>query len=605
MTRLSHFSIAIVLAALVVYVFAELPPVVITCQSKELIEEDLPFYDENSYEDIETVVFDYESTEAVEWPFIYPLFATATFVVENKGDEDLTFAYTSKVSNLTDNGADTPSYMLQPSEETSVVPAHGSVDFVFGYQSVYNAKDAFSGMLTVFMLFKGLSTTYDPVSFKASSELYVTGCSSECSDKDRGKGTCIERIGYCACEEPWTGFTCQSGLKVSKTELCPGEPINISYSFAYATCKGYWSIYDAEEESTTFGSGTMASEDCVKDSLIKEKDFTIIIYLEPGEYSLVYYREYGVSEDGRIYLTVKDWGECGDQEYDCSEDEENPCSGHGECNEHKCECEESHFWQNCSRGCSLETRLTATTGVIDSDSGSEAENKYPLYIPQTNCTWYIEPEGTVDKIRLDFTRFSFHSPSDVLWVRSLNREGKIDKNSIVLGKFSGTSIPQSKEIPETKIALVFTTNYQGSSLGFRLTYTAVHDPFGGVAIAHVVVVGFVVIVGLIVLLFYVFSRRKTRRIEALKFAKAALSEPWELTPDEEEIVKVDRDIGKDGVMPERFELEKILGWADMKDIEFECSEYDLRFGLEDRVPFPVMVEQKQKILQKLIIRKLR
>jgi len=89
-------------------------------------------------------------------------------------------------------------------------------------------------------------------------------------------------------------------------------------------------------------------------------------------------------------------------------------------------------------------------------------------------------------------------------------------------------------------------------------------------------------------------REKKRRMEALAYAKAAKSEPWNVSDAEEELLKNDRSIGKEGVMPEQSELEKMLGWYDMKeDLNFECDTYDLRFGLEDRMPCPVMVEQKQ------------
>jgi len=218
-------------------------------------------------------------------------------------------------------------------------------------------------------------------------------------------------------------------------------------------------------------------------------------------------------------------------------------------------------------------------------------------VRETNCTWFIEPEGKgVDLINLDFTRFSFASGGDILQVRTLTKDGQIDKSpSALLGKFSGTSIPQATSFRAEKIALIFTTSYQGSSRGFRLNYSVTTDPLSGGAIAAIVIAGLIVIGAIVAAVVMLWIREKKLRSEALAYAKAATSEPWEVSESEEELLKNDRNIGKEGEMPEQSELEKMLGWMDMKDVEFECDTYDLRFGLEDRMPCPVMVEQKQVI----------
>jgi len=596
MTPSSHCYIAVLIAALFSCVLADLPPVRVYCSYFEKIDDDedvYPFYEETSYEPETSIVFDENSSFS---PFIYPLFASANFTVENIGENDLTFLFTSSITNLTDNGAEYPQYEFEPEDDLDFIKSGDNKTFYFRYVLPYEGEDIFTGLFTAFMVFKEESTTYDPISFTAQSEVYVTGCPAECNDEGVGKGHCIEKVGFCKCEKPWTGYTCQSSFWMWNNSLCPGQPIECSYGFVATSCKGYWSIYDAEDV-TTYDTGLLYEEEtCVKDKFVDQTNLTIMTFLNPGLYQISYFPYFGGPKDGSVFFEVNSWEDCGN-EYDCSEEPEDAqCNGHGECSEGECECSESHFWHDCSRGCGLETRLTARSAIIDSDSGTDKENDNPRYVQQTNCTWYIEPEGKgVDIIRVNFTRFRLASSGDILLVRSLNSNGEIDKNSKVLAKYSGTVIPQIKEFEAKRIALVFTTSYQGSSLGFRLNYDVITKPISGGVIAVIVIAGVLVAVCVVIGIVMLSVRNKRLRSEALKHARAAESEPWVLGIGEDEILRSDRSIGKEGVMPERYELEKILGWMDMKDLEFECSEYDLRFGLEERMPCPVMVEQKQVI----------
>jgi len=594
MTIASHFYTAIFIAGLIACVLGDKPPVVITQVSMQLKEEDLPIYLESSFELVDEVVFDYNERIQPEPIYIYPLFLTADFVVQNEGEKELSFLYSSSLTNTSDTNFELPEFSFEPENGESSIPPGGNVTFKFKYDSEYTGEEVFNGLLLVFMVFKEGDVVYEPISFRAATDVAVPGCSDECNDKGIGKGTCIDIIGHCHCEEPWTSVTCQSSFKLWNTEICPGEPMNVTYAFVSTTCEGYWSINEQDSDEDSYDTGDLFSPGCVKGSFVNETRITVITYLEPGDYRFLYYPKYGVDEDGEALFHVKSWEECGGFSR-CKEDGD--CSGHGKCVKGECECSDSHFWQDCSRGCDHEVRLHSRTGIIDSDSGSEKENDNPLYIPFTECTWFIEPEGSgIDEIHLSFERFKLGSSLDSLMVRSISRGGVIDRNSRLLATyFDDGNLPPEKNFTEKSIALVFTTTYQGCSLGFRVNYTVITKPLSGGAIAGISIAIIVAVICLIGLLVFLLFRRNRRRNEALNFAKLAHSEPWTLGIGEDEDVKNDRNIGKDGAMPERSELEKILGWMDMKELEFECSDYELRFGLEERMPCPVMVEQKQVI----------
>jgi len=585
---MSRYHSVLLLAAVISCVLAdEFPPLVVTCQYKVLDGDD--FSNRSSYIDTNVTVFDYHSPNESSIPYINALYPTALFYVENKGDSPLQFSYSATCVNTTEDSGDPPVFSFE-SLSGSVSSIGPGQSMVFNLTlSEYNDTSRFYGQFIALMLVKG----YDKaISFRTDVELAVRGCSN-CL-----MGVCVEELGYCKCIDSWNDKTCGLSfqLNIENHEVCPGDPLPISYQLIYATCRGYWSIYPKDDYTPTYETGNLYSDNCNYLDNISKTDVTLFTYLTPGEYRFVYFLNFGSEEDGEVVFRVKDWEECG-YEYKCAEyEEDKQCNGHGSCPAGACVCRDKYFWQDCSRGCSVETVLTNRTSIIDSDSGTDVENENPRYVPLTNCTWFIIPEGPgVDSIFINFTRFQLASSSDVLYVRSLNSTNGIDRFSTVLGKYTGTSIPQPKEYKVNKLALVFVTSYQGNALGFRLKYDAITDPMDGGLIAAIVLISFLVIVLIIVAIVLLTLHRKKVRDEALKIAKATPSEPWILTANEEELVQNDRSLGKDGVMPEQSELEKILGWVDMKSVDFECSDYELRFGLEDRMPCPVMTEMKQMI----------
>ena len=263
--------------------------------------------------------------------------------------------------------------------------------------------------------------------------------------------------------------------------------------------------------------------------------------------------------------------------------------------EMECQCEDSHFWNDCSHGCSAATRLTGWSGTVDSDARGAAHGN-PLYVRYTHCVWYIVPAGRgVDRIVLNFTRFSLTNGNDYVLVRTLNSTGGIDRSSRVVRKLSGTTLPQVTAVAARALALEFVTDYDGSSLGFRVEYTAATDPLGAGAIAGIVVAALVALAAAAALAALLVVRARHARAAALARARVAPSEPWLLTAAEEDIVESDRNIGRDGGAPEGAELEKLLGWTDMRAVHFACSALDLRFGLADRETCPVMTELRQVI----------
>jgi len=533
----NHFRIflAILLQmALMVCVLSELPPVLIYCQSKVLDSEDLPFYEESSYSDAEVLIANYSNSgEQESVPYIYALFTEAKFIVENTGSKDLSFVYSATVINTTEGVTDIPDYTFGPEDDVDVIPAGSNLTILFQFNTTnYEGPDNFQGQLILLVAFKDTEKAYDVVSLRANAEVFVPGCSEECNDyQDEGKGTCIYKVGYCKCQEPWTGKTCKSSFKLLNNRICPGEPLYISYQLVSASCRGYWSIYPRGDVDPTYETGNLYSDNCEVFKPIPQTNVTLMKYLEPGFYRFAYFMYFGAEEDGEVEFEVKQWGDedC-EAEYFCSADKGKVCSGFGECvdneiecedesegesgvcHEYKCECKDSHFWQDCSRGCSLETRLTDRSGVIDSDSGSSVENRNPLYVQNTNCTWYIIPEGRgVDRIFLNFTRFKLASSSDVLYVRSLNKNNEIDKNSKILAKHAYSQFPQSQAYDANKIALVFVSSYQGSSLGFRVEYEVITDDMDSGVIVAIVLVSVAVVAAIITLIVLMTVRRKKQR----------------------------------------------------------------------------------------------
>jgi len=126
---LRRYHTILVIAALVACVLAELPPVVITCHSKALISENDPFYEESSYEDVESVVFNYKSPDEVEIPYIYALFTSAKFVVENKGDTDLSFIFSATSINVTEDSDVDPSFSFSAKDGAETIAAGQSLEF--------------------------------------------------------------------------------------------------------------------------------------------------------------------------------------------------------------------------------------------------------------------------------------------------------------------------------------------------------------------------------------------------------------------------------------------------------------------------------------------
>jgi hypothetical protein len=102
-------------------------------------------------------------------------------------------------------------------------------------------------------------------------------------------------------------------------------------------------------------------------------------------------------------------------------------------------------------------------GTIDDGSGPLFE-----YQNNTNCSWLIAPNDSIQKIELEFLRFNTEMGNDIVTIY----DGP-DALSPVLGTFSGSTLPTALESTGDKVFIVFQSDAANTSDGFLLTYSAV------------------------------------------------------------------------------------------------------------------------------------
>jgi len=109
--------------------------------------------------------------------------------------------------------------------------------------------------------------------------------------------------------------------------------------------------------------------------------------------------------------------------------------------------------------CTGNDTLTSTSGTIDDGSG-------PVYKYQNNtdCSWLIAPNDSVENITIDFLKFDTQA-NDILTVYDGD-----NVSSPVLGSFSGNTIPESITSSGDKIFITFVSNDNTNAEGWLLSY---------------------------------------------------------------------------------------------------------------------------------------
>jgi hypothetical protein len=114
-------------------------------------------------------------------------------------------------------------------------------------------------------------------------------------------------------------------------------------------------------------------------------------------------------------------------------------------------------------GCTGSTTFTTLQGSIEDGSGPIAD-----YSPNSDCYYLIDPDLVVDKILLQFRRFSTESGSDLLTIY----DGP-STSSPVLGTYSGNSLPADLYSTADQVLLHFTSGAAGNMPGWLVEYKGV------------------------------------------------------------------------------------------------------------------------------------
>lgn len=110
--------------------------------------------------------------------------------------------------------------------------------------------------------------------------------------------------------------------------------------------------------------------------------------------------------------------------------------------------------------CTGADTIKSTKGVIFDGSGP-IEN----YLDNTNCSWLIAPEDTVNFITITFDQFDTEADNDILTIY----DGETT-SAPVIGTFSGSSLPSSISSSGSKVLITFISNESITSKGFYLSF---------------------------------------------------------------------------------------------------------------------------------------
>lgn len=117
--------------------------------------------------------------------------------------------------------------------------------------------------------------------------------------------------------------------------------------------------------------------------------------------------------------------------------------------------------------CNGADTLHSNDGTIDDGSG-------PIfgYKNNSNCSWLIQPNDSVQAIQLTFLRFDTETGNDVLTVYNGS-----NSSAPVLGTYSGSTIPSSIQSTGKTLFLTFTSNGTDTAAGFLIAYKTISPSF--------------------------------------------------------------------------------------------------------------------------------
>ncbi|KAH3732569.1 serine/threonine-protein kinase STY13 [Pelomyxa schiedti] len=459
---------------------------------------------------------------------------------------------------------------------------------------------AFTASVDLYLALTGLEFNQD--SFNASIlsaslawECALPGCSSHCGDHG---GVCEYLLGECLCNGTWTGTYCAIQFELAKIEICPQEQLVASY-FIPAYIEGIlavnyawygvldltWHYHPEWRFLSTWTTSALAENDPGRDSDISASNRTANMFLWPGLYQV------DVSSDSLSYslfsipFIIKDWGSCGFTDIECGEDKTNTCHselGYGECNvdTSTCSCLDSHFWFDCSRGCSGFHEVFNSSGVLQSDNPLPEHEQSRTYIPSTSCIWMITPPGDFWTIDLDFLSFSVDY-SDSLSIYRIEPDAEINSVSNLPPDGLITSLSGLNATPlsirSKRIALVLQADYATAGTGFVVQYKTSRREMPILGRVFTAIMG-IVVLALVCTAVTIFSWCWLKQKRAKKLS--ALNEPAQFTPPNE----------FEGLHFDEAEVQGLL-----KEYNVEVNHTVLAFGNSSKVKTPILEWKEDRI----------
>ena len=118
-----------------------------------------------------------------------------------------------------------------------------------------------------------------------------------------------------------------------------------------------------------------------------------------------------------------------------------------------------------TRTCIPRQFMNAQSGILDDGSGSTKS-----YAHNSDCGWVINPADSNSIVQLIFRNFNV-AAGDTLYAYSGS-----DASGTLIGKFSGTSLPDTILSTTTRMFLNFKSDASGSSSGWEVSYKALQQP---------------------------------------------------------------------------------------------------------------------------------